>query len=106
MLARGFAFSTVLALSAVGCASTRGTVVLRADPTHAQVALGRKDVAISDTVRLYRLTCSVTAQRHELCYKHTIAEGKVTELVGDDRAIVSFPEGTTFAKSYRVEKVR
>lgn len=106
MRIRTLALFALFAVSSVGCAATRGTVVMKTDPTHAHVRLGKNDVSVTDAVRLYRLDCYFAPKHNQICNKHTVAKGTVTQILGDDYSVVSFPEGTKIVEGYRVEKVR
>ena len=111
MSLRSLALSLFLAASATGCATAaghaamRGSVVMKIDATTAHVCLGEGEVAVNDSVRLYKNVCKSGGKR-PVCHKEAVADGKVTELLDDHYSVVTFPAGTTFEEGFTVEKVQ
>jgi hypothetical protein len=113
MMIRAIALATVLAAMG-GCAAgnanrhatMRGTVVMKVDGVDAHVCLEKDEIAVSDSVRLYRDVCTLTPKRLKSCWKQTLATGKVKQLLDDHYSVVTFPAGTNFAEGDKVEKIR
>jgi len=82
----------------------RGSVVMKIDPTTAHVCLGNGEVAVNDSVRLYRNVCKSSGKRGS-CTKSMIVDGKVTELLDEHYSTVTFPAGTTIEEGDTVEKL-
>lgn len=93
-----------------GCAQShrvmRGSVVMKASETAAQVCLGSGDVAAGDEVDLYRNTCKPTSLEPSPtdCYREAIGRGKVTAILNEHFSTVQFPGGTPFKEGDTVEK--
>jgi len=100
--------SLLLAALSTGCAghaAMRGSVVMKTDPTTAHVCLGKGEVEVNDSVRLYKNVCTPSGKR-TVCQKQAVGDGKVTELINDHYSVVTFPAGTTLEEGFTVEKVR
>jgi hypothetical protein len=105
----------LLASFIVACAGTtrRGSVVMKLNESEAHISMGQGDVNVGDHVELYRNICTSTrndnvGERHGggkvTCEKKLYGHGEVSQLLGNDYALVKFPAGVAFAEGDTVEK--
>jgi len=109
MALRSIALALYFAATATtGCAGghsmMRGSIVMKIDPTTANVCLGNGEVAVNDKIRLYKNVCK-QGDRRPMCTRETVAEGKVTEMLDEHYSLVTFPAGTMFEEGNTVEKL-
>jgi hypothetical protein len=97
----------ILALTlalATGCTSVhRGVVAMKIDDTTAHVCMNRDEVAVGDTVQLYRNVCTRRGGSTR-CEKKALATGTVTEILNDHYSVVTLPAGTEFKEGDFVER--
>jgi hypothetical protein len=79
---------------------------MKIDPTTAHVCLGNSEVAVNDSVRLYKNVCEAARDRRpSVCTKTAVGDGTVTQLLDEHYSVVTFPVGTPFEEGYTIEKL-
>lgn len=97
---------TFAAVLVTGCSAVhRGVVAMKVNDTEAHVCLNKGEVAVGDTVKLYRNVCT-TASKPILakCEKREMGSGSVTQILNEHYSVVSVPHGTDFKEGDFVEK--
>jgi hypothetical protein len=108
----GFLFVVTVGISSCAGSVKRGVVAMKINETEAHVGIGRGEVNVGDHVELYRNICvgnaSLTKGGQEgagrTCTKQSGGHGEVTEILGNDYAVVKFPPGTEFSEGNTIEK--
>jgi hypothetical protein len=107
MFAPRRSFVALAVVTAAACAGQKpmsGSVVMKVSETEAHVRL-KRDIPVGSQVELYRNKCVSQAGKRYDCRQH-VATGMVAQRMGDDHALVTFPEGTDLEEGYKIDQVR
>jgi hypothetical protein len=101
-----------LAAAISGCATThRASIVMKMSESEAHISMGQGEVVVGDHVELYRNVCTKSGSPGERagggpkkCEKQLFGHGEISQLLGNDYAVVKFPAGIAFSEGDTVEK--
>jgi hypothetical protein len=103
-------FLGILALLS-GCATHRGSVVMKVDEGEAHVCMGVGEVREGDRVAIYRNDCARTQKlaartgKYELCRRVKVGEGRVVETLNEHYSVLKVDPGVQFQEGMTVEKL-
>ena len=98
----------LISLTLAGCAHgvMRGSVAMKTSKNEAHVCLGKGDVKVGDSVRLYTNRCSAAAREGaDVCEMKFLGNGKVTKILNEHYSVVAFDEGVKFEEGTFVERL-